>query len=603
VIATLALAVMLAGGSADPAPPNRLASSTSRYLQQHARNPVDWYPWSDEAFANAKRDNKPVFLSIGYSSCHWCRVMEEESFSDPEIAKLLNESFVSVKVDRDERPDLDAIFLEATRTLTGEAGWPNNLLLTPDGKPFFAAAYIPKEKFRALIPRMAAIWKEHPSTLIATADMVAKSLLAPEAPRSDVDAAALMRKGYEQLSSRFDTEHGGFLPAPKFPAPHQLMFLLRYWRRSGDAHALEMVERTLTAMRRSPLWDSRGLGFHRYASDAAWQEPHYEKMLCDQAMLALVYLEAHQATGKQIYAATARDIFTYSMRELRRADGAFVASQDADERYYRASDRRVLKPPSRDPRVIVGWNGLMIAALAYGANVLDEPEYARAASRTAAAVANLPRPFLDDHAFLAWGLLNLYEATFDVRHLQRAIAITDEGSRAFGDGSGALYLTGTAVAGTLLRPRVTGDESIPSGNSVEIMNLIRAARITGDSRYADAARSAMDATAPLVELVPSAAAHFLSAIDFDRGPSYEVVLAGKDSPGLRREIFRPFVPNKVVIRHPSRRSPIERIAPFVEFQGPVRGRPAVYVCTDHLCRVPATDVAKVWETSLVSREN
>jgi uncharacterized protein len=602
VIAALALSAMLAGGMPDAAPPNRLASSTSRYLQQHARNPVDWYPWSDEAFAKAKRDKRPVFLSIGYSSCHWCRVMEEESFSDPDIAKLLNESFVSIKVDRDERPDLDAIFLEATRTLTGEAGWPNNLLLTPDGKPFFAAGYIPKEKFRALIPRMAAIWKEHPATLVSTADLVATSLAAREVADGEVDTAALLRRGYEQLASRFDAENGGFLPAPKFPAPHQLMFLLRYWKRSGDAHALEMVEHTLTSIRSSPLWDARGLGFHRYASDAAWTQPHYEKMLCDQAMLAIAYLEAHQATGKAIYASTARDIFTYALRDLRRPDGAFVASQDADERYYTATDRKGLNAPARDPRVIVGWNGLMIAALAYGANVLDEPAYASAASRAAAAVANLPRPFLDDHAFLAWGLLNLYEATFDVRHLQRAIAITDASARTFGDGSGAFYLA-APDASTLLRPRITADESIPSGNSVEIMNLIRIARITADSGHATVARSAIQSTAASVDLAPSASAHFLSALDFDRGPSFEVVLAGKDSPMLRREVFRPFVPNKVVIHHPSRRSPIEQIAPYVELQGPVRGKPAVYVCTDHLCRVPATDVAKVWESRPFPPEN
>ncbi|HKR63503.1 MAG TPA: DUF255 domain-containing protein, partial [Thermoanaerobaculia bacterium] len=348
---------------------NHLSGSTSRYLQQHAKNPVDWYPWGPEPFALAKKLNKPVFLSIGYSTCWWCHVMNEESFSDPETAKLMNEAFVAIKVDREERPDIDSVYLAVARTLTGDAGWPNNVVLTPDGKPFFAAAYIPKDRFRALVPKIAKMWSDQHDRVVSSADMVMRALEPPPLAGESLTVNDLTT-GYKQLSARFDAKNGGFLPPPKFPSAHHLMFLLRYWSRTKDAHALEMVETTLRAMRAGSLWDARHLGFHRYASDAAWSEPHYEKMLYDQALLALAYLEAYQATRKIEYARTAREIFTYALKELRAPNGAFYAAQDADEAYYKGKSA---KKPGVDRKIIADWNGLMIAALSFGANVLDEP--------------------------------------------------------------------------------------------------------------------------------------------------------------------------------------------------------------------------------------
>ncbi|MDP9191037.1 MAG: thioredoxin domain-containing protein [Acidobacteriota bacterium] len=575
------------------AKPNRLANSTSRYLLQHATNPVDWYPWGPEAFAKAKEEDKPIFLSIGYSTCHWCHVMEQESFADPEIGKLMNETFVSIKVDREERPDLDSVYLAVTRTLTGDAGWPNNVILMPDGKPFFAASYIPKERFRGLIGNVRTRWSEQRGQVSSSAEMIMRTLRAPAVAGETLDAAVL-EKGYRQLAARYDAAHGGFLPEPKFPMPHHLMFLLRYWQRSGEPKALEMAETTLRAMRAGPLWDAHGFGFHRYSGKADWGEPHYEKMLYDQALLALAYLEAHQATGKAEHAKTARDIFTYVLRDLRGADGAFFAAQDADERYYTAKDRSKMRPPARDEKILSDWNGLMIAALAYGAVVLDEPKYADAAKRAAEVVVKRPRRFLDDHAFLVWGLLNLYEATFDVRWLQSAITIEEETIARFRDEGGRFYVTASDAEPLLVRPSETGDGAIPSGNSVQLMNLIRLARITADAKYEKYANDLLRAAGDEVSLAPSTATHLLSGLSFVLGPSFEIVLSGDDVSAMQRAVFTPFAPNKVVVHRPTGESPpIVAIAPYTKEQQAISRKATAYVCTNYMCKLPTTDEKKI----------
>ena len=586
---------------------NRLAKSTSPYLQQHATNPVHWYAWGEDAFAKAKKENKPIFLSVGYSTCHWCHVMDKESFTDPEIAKLMNEAFVNVLVDREERPDIDSVYIAVTRTLTGDAGWPNNVILTPDGKPFYAAAYIPKDKFRALIPRIQTRWNDQRESVVSSANMVVSALAPP--PLGDEKLGAdVLASGYRQLAARFDAANGGFLPAPKFPSPHHLMFLLRYWHRTGDAKALEMVETTLRKMRASPLYDAKNFGFHRYASDAAWKEPHYEKMLYDQALLATAYLEAHQATGKKEYATVAREIFTYVLRDLRAPNGAFYTAHDADDR------------TRRDEKILTDWNGLMIAALSFGSLVLDDPSYAKAAKRAADAVLCHPersegpgragrdarsqcrppsprslaharddtRAFLDDYAFLVWGLLNLYEATFDIKYLQSAIDLEEQALKLFRDAAGRFYVTSSDGETLLVRPRDTGDGAMPSGNSVQLMNLIRLARITAREDFEKYASELLRSVADEVSLAPVTATYLLSALDFVLGPSYEVVLAGKDVTPLRRAVFAKFVPNKVVLV-PS------KLAPFTEAQKPLRGRATAYVCTNFLCKLPTTDAAKVAE--------
>src|SRR5262249_26065091 len=326
-----------------------------------------WYPWSDEALTKAKKENKPIFLSIGYASCHWCHVMEAESFSQTDVASALNRDFVSIKVDREERPDIDAAYSAAAQRLMSEVGWPLNLLLTPDGKPVFAATYLRTARLLEMLDAMAKAWHEQPAQLAGMAQLVAADLARePDGDgetlgRSDLDEA------YRELASQFDSMNGGFGAGPKFPSPQNVLFLLRYWKRTGEPHALEMAVATLQAMRNSALFDAKAGGFHRYTTDAAWKHPHTEKMLYDQALLALAYLEAHQATRKAEYADTARRVFAWVLRDLRAPNGAFYSSKDAD------SD-------ARDEKLLSGWNGLMIAALAAGATALDEPSYATAAA-------------------------------------------------------------------------------------------------------------------------------------------------------------------------------------------------------------------------------
>jgi uncharacterized protein YyaL (SSP411 family) len=413
---------------------NRLQHEKSPYLLQHAGNPVDWYPWGEEAFAAARRENKPVFLSIGYSTCHWCHVMAHESFEDPEVAAALNEVFVPVKVDREERPDVDELYMTACQLLTGQGGWPLTVFLTPEGKPFFAATYIPKEGrygmsgLLELIPRVRELWRTQAERIEGSAEQILAALRQAAEPgqAGEAPGPAVLGQAFQDLLGGFDREQGGFGGAPKFPAAHTFSFLLT--RREPEA--LEMVEKTLRAMRAGGIYDQVGLGFHRYATDARWRVPHYEKMLYDQALLALAYTEAWQLTGRPLYRRTAEETFTYVLRDLTSPEGAFYSAEDADSegeegRFYRwtgeelsslledgelalvgleegtlhlldperplseASRARLLAHraarvrPGRDDKVLASWNGLMIAAFARAAGAFDRPDYALAAARAA----------------------------------------------------------------------------------------------------------------------------------------------------------------------------------------------------------------------------
>ncbi len=316
---------------------NRLADSRSPYLQMHADNPVDWYPWCKEAFQKAEEQDKPVFLSIGYSTCHWCHVMEHESFSDPEVAEKMNEAFVSIKVDREERPDIDQLYMDVCQMLTGRGGWPLTVIMTPAKQPFFTATYIPKESRHGqkgmldLIPQITHLWEEDRERVLTSAQEVTRLLQrAPEKSSGLSLNEQIPQRAYEQLDRRYDEEYGGFGQAPKFPSPHHLLFLLRYWHRTGDEQALSMVEKTLRRMRLGGLFDHVGYGFHRYSTDREWILPHFEKMLYDQALLAIAYTEAFQATKDEFYRETAREIFTYVLREMTSLDGAFFSARDAD---------------------------------------------------------------------------------------------------------------------------------------------------------------------------------------------------------------------------------------------------------------------------------
>jgi uncharacterized protein YyaL (SSP411 family) len=317
--------------------PNRLINEKSPYLLQHAYNPVDWYAWGEETFDKAKREDKLIFLSIGYSTCHWCHVMERESFEDPEVAQLMNETFISVKVDREERPEIDNVYMKVCQMVTGSGGWPLTIVMTPDQQPFFAATYIPKEDnfgrmgMMSLIPRLGEFWKTRREDVVNSSQEIVAALQKMSAPglSAALDESAL-ELAFEDLTQRFDMRHGGFGNAPKFPTPHNLLFLLRYWKRRNATQALEMVEKTLEGMRRGGIYDHVGFGFHRYSTDAQWLVPHFEKMLYDQALLALAYTEGYQAAKKREYAQSAEEILAYVSRGLTSPEGGFYSAEDAD---------------------------------------------------------------------------------------------------------------------------------------------------------------------------------------------------------------------------------------------------------------------------------
>jgi hypothetical protein len=708
---------------------NRLRHEKSPYLLQHADNPVDWYAWGDEAFEAARRENKPVFLSIGYSTCHWCHVMEHESFEDPEVARLMNEAFVCIKVDREERPDLDGIYMQVCQSMTGGGGWPLTILLTPDRKPFFAGTYFPKESrfgrmgMVDLAPRIREVWRSERAQIEQSANRMAEALagMGVGAPGPDLGEEAL-HLAFQQLEQRYDPSHGGFGPGPKFPTPHNLSFLLRYWRRTGDGQARAMVERTLEAMRRGGLYDHIGFGFHRYSTDPRWLVPHFEKMLYDQAMLAVAYLEAFQATGRELFGQTAREIFEYVLRDMTAAEGGFFSAEDADSegvegKFYvwtldeiRAAlvpdeaklaayifnidpdgnyreesgvrsthfsglfkspaeagttnstraktgsnilhmtgsmaelarrlnmeeaalrdrleaarrtlfavrERRV--HPGKDDKVLVDWNGLMIAALARGARVLDEPAYAEAAARAARFILSRMRDsdggllhrfregeaaipaFLDDHAFMIWGLLELYETTFDVAHLRAALDLHRDLAAHFWDEErGGFFFASDRAENLLVRHKEIYDGAVPSGNSVSMLNLLRLARITGDADLERRADRVARAFSDDVKSAPAAYTQLMIAVDFALGPSFEVVVAGvptaDDTKAMLRAVEAPFLPGKVVLFRPAgEESPeIADVAPFTRPLVPLDGHATAYVCRNHACRMPTTDVARVLE--------
>ena len=690
--------VTIAADTQQPASqPNRLIHEPSPYLRQHAHNPVDWFPWDEEAFERAQSEDKPLFVSIGYSTCHWCHVMAHESFEDPEVAQLMNEAFVNVKVDREERPDIDGLYMSVCQMLTGHGGWPLNVILTPDRQPFFAATYIPKESrfgrkgMLQLVPRVQELWQQGREDVLQSAERITEALIQANADRHIQDelTEAHLRAAYEGLRERFDADHGGFGTAPKFPSPHNLTFLLRYAHRTGDDEAAQMVEATLDAMRRGGIHDHVGFGFHRYATDRQWHLPHFEKMLYDQATLALAYLEGHQATGRSDFAETAREIFAYVLRDLRAPEGAFYSAEDADsegeegkfyvwtddeirgvltddeaawigevfgvhsEGNYREeatgeeSGRNVLhlqrdlsdaerrrwdqvrrklyaarerRPrPGLDDKILTDWNGLMIAALARGAAVLDDTRYAEAAARAADFLAITMRSedgrllhryrgdeagvegFLDDYAFLTWGLIELYEATFSPGYLDRALQLTDAMLARFVDEShGGCFFTPRDADDVLVRRKTFEDGAMPSGNSVAMANLVRLARLTGRTDLEDHADRLSRAASTSVNQVPIGFTHLLSALDVALGPTREVVIVGHpDGPDTKRLLtalrqrFRPttVVLLKTLDADPTLDDPtLDEIAPFTRDMTADSDATTIYVCRGHQCERPTTDV-------------
>lgn len=675
---------------------NRLQFEKSPYLLQHADNPVDWRPWGDEAFSQAAREDKPIFLSIGYSTCHWCHVMAHESFEDPEVAALMNENFINIKVDREERPDIDAVYMHVCQLMTGSGGWPLTIFMKPDKQPFYAATYIPKRTrfglmgMTELLPRVAEIWRTRRHNIDDTAHKIIAALneestrtQRQEPELSILDTAA------KQLLDLFDKEHGGFGKAPKFPTPQNLIFLLRYWKRNGDCHALEAVVKTLHAMRCGGIYDHIGLGFHRYSVDETWTVPHFEKMLYDQAMLAYAYTEAYQATHEELFARTAREIFAYVTERMTSPDGAFFSAEDADSegvegKFYlwewdeiqailskeemdiaaavyridksgnyfdEASGRKTGKNilrlhcavnetagalsmvenirrklssarekrthPHKDDKILTDWNGLMIAAFAKGYEVFGDSAYLSAAQRASLFLQkNLSAPAgrlnhrfrageagikgqLNDYAFLAFGFIELYEASFNASYLREALDLTDALLVHFLDREGGGFFT-TPHDGEpmIVRQKEIFEGAMPSGASIAVWNMLRLGHLTGNAALLDRAANVLTFYYPALKRSPGAFPQFMVALDFAFGPVSEVVIAmqtANDENALLGTLRNKFLPNKVVARISTddEKQDIYRLAPYTQSMKAIDNMPTAYVCRGNSCREPTTDIAEM----------
>jgi uncharacterized protein YyaL (SSP411 family) len=681
---------------------NALANEKSPYLLQHAHNPVNWMPWGDEAFKKAASEDKPIFLSIGYSTCHWCHVMEHESFENEEIAQMMNDTFVCVKVDREERPDIDHVYMAVTQMMTGHGGWPMTVVMTPDKKPFFTGTYFPprarfgRSGMIELIPKIAQVWKTQRKEIAESAAEITSHL--QETMDGVGTGAALgeevLKTAFEQLSKSFDAERGGFGQKPKFPTPHVFLFLLRYWKRSGDVTAIAMVEKTLQEMRRGGIFDHLSFGFHRYSTDRNWLLPHFEKMLYDQAMLALAYLELYQATHNEDYAQVAREIFTYVLRDMTSPDGGFYSAEDADSegeegKFYvwtEAELREVLgdsdsefvkevfatQPdgnfteeatghktganilhlaetleanaiklnvsedflktkieelreklflkrkerihPYKDDKILTDWNGLMMAALARGARVLGDEKYADAAQKCFQFLKEnlfknerLLHRFrdgeatiagnVDDYAFVVWGLLELYDATFDVQFLKGAIELNNAMLEHFWDDeTGGLFFTSNDAEELLVRKKEIYDGAVPSGNSVAMLNLLKLSKITANEEFLKKAEEINKAFSLQISRSPSAFTMFLSALHFAIGPSSEIVVVGKKAEAgeFLKELNHLFLPNVVVLLK-TEGSEIEEIAGFTKNQTAINGKASVYICENYACNKPVSTVQEMME--------
>ena len=679
---------------------NRLIQETSPYLLQHAHNPVNWHPWGPEAFETARRLDRPVLLSVGYSTCHWCHVMERESFEDLEIATYINEHFVPIKVDREERPDVDGVYMEAVRMLTGRGGWPMTVVMTPDKEVFFGGTYFPARDgdrgarmgFQTILQRLTHQYSTDRPALIEQAKATTKKLQAASAsrPPGDIAGSDVLDATMLSLSRSFDSVFGGFGRAPKFPRSVTLEFLLRYYRRTNNPEALHMATYTLDRMAAGGMRDHVGGGFHRYSTDTRWLVPHFEKMLYDNALLAVAYMEAFQITGRADFAAIARETLDYVAREMTDAAGGFHSATDADspsesgheeeglfftwtpqeidelleERsaalvraYFKveeggnfegrsilhtpASLDRVAKqqgldvskaeemiaeakvalyearlrrlPPGKDDKILAAWNGLMISAFARGAIVLGDPSYADLAKTAASFVLTNMRDddgrllrswhsgdarhagVLDDYAFMIAGLLDVFESTAEPRWLAEAIRLQAVVDERFADENGGYFFNADDAEALLVRQKPDYDGAIPSGNSFEILNLLRLYEFTFDEGYLEYAENALKSFSETLTRRAGAVPKMLAALDFYLDSPKEIVLvAPADETDVSRFVERmadTFLPNKifVVVADGQHSDAVTRLVPIAADKRPLDELTTAYVCENRVCKRPTND--------------
>jgi uncharacterized protein len=627
---------------------NRLADETSPYLLQHADNPVDWYPWGEEALARAREEDKAILLSIGYSACHWCHVMEHESFEDDATAQLMNERFVNVKVDREERPDLDSVYMDAVVTLTGHGGWPMTVFLTPESEPFFGGTYYPPEprhglpSFRQVLDAVAEAYRDRREDVARSARELVEAVRRSSElePSREPLQPSLLADAVRGLRASFDPQWGGFGRAPKFPPASTLEFLLR-------RDELDMVTKTLDGMAAGGMYDLVGGGFHRYSVDEQWLVPHFEKMLYDNALLAPVYLHAWVVTGKDRYREVAERTLEYMLRELALPEGGFASAQDADtdgvegftftwtpeeleqvlpargdllqpfedgrfvlrgeltdDERRRLFDARETRPkPARDDKAIASWNGLALAALAEAGRRLGRVDFLDVAGRIGEFLlgplsqdGRLLRSFragrskgngyLEDYADVANGMYELHVATGELRWLEEARRLALLAVELFADDErGGFFLTAADAEELVVRKKELDDHPTPSGNSMMAYVLLRLARIYGDDELERRAVSVFRLVHRVIERAPSAVGHALSALDLHFSPPKEIAILGSPQDEVARAALASFEPNAVVVFGPAEG------VPLLEGKTLVDGRPAVYVCERFACQAPVTDPA------------
>jgi uncharacterized protein len=673
---------------------NRLARETSPYLLQHARNPVDWYPWGEEALGRARREDRPILLSIGYSACHWCHVMERESFEDEKIASVMNENFVCIKVDREEHPDVDMIYMNAVQIMTGSGGWPLNVFLTPSLKPFYGGTYFPPEErhgmpsFRAVLERVARVFREQRDRVESSGDQIAGYVarMGETTPSAEVLGKEPLEDALQDFKVRFDDRFGGWGPAPKFPNAAGISLLLRLHRRLRDPAALRMAELTLEKMARGGMYDQLGGGFHRYSTDARWLVPHFEKMLYDNALLVPAYLEGFQVTSRPLFARIARECLDYVERVLTSPEGGFYSSQDADSEgvegeYYvwtpeavmetagaeggkafcafydvraggnwegrsilnvpreadaaakeagvdpgrleailgeartRLLERRNFRvPPGLDDKILCSWNALMISAMARGHQVLEEPRYlrrARAAARFLLEKMRSPAGVLlrtcrkgsarldgslDDYAFLAAALVDLYESDFNPLWIREARALVARMVDQFWDeAAGGFFFTRSDQEHMITRSKTGYDGALPSGNSAAALALLRLGRLTGDEDLGVRAGKILRAYRDAMGQMPAGFSAMMCAYDFHGGEAREVAIVGKEDSPSTQEMLRAvrgrFLPHKVVAFSPDD-SPAPGTSseiPLLEGKAALGGKTTAYVCQGFHCKAPTHD--------------
>ncbi|WP_021166782.1 hypothetical protein SOV_09850 [Sporomusa ovata DSM 2662] len=671
---------------------NHLANEKSPYLLQHAHNPIDWYPWGEEAFVKAREEDKPIFFSCGYSTCHWCHVMERESFEDLEVAALLNNYFVAVKVDREERPDVDHIYMAVCQAVTGQGGWPLTIVMTPEKKPFFAGTYLPKHAMWGrpglleVLSMLKEQWDQNRDKIEEIGEKLSQSL-RPQTVKPEKKgqlSQATLEKAFSQLLHDFDPAYGGFGAAPKFPTPHNLLFLLRYWRRSEDKKAIAMVVKTLDAMSRGGIYDQLGFGFARYSTDNKWLAPHFEKMLYDNALLCYAYVEAYQCTADPDFARVAEEIITYVLRDMTNVGGGFYSAEDADsegvegkfyvwshqeilailgpelgelfadvydvtpvgnfegeniinlinydlydyaaknnldinalesqmaaarEKLYQVREQRI--HPFKDDKILTAWNGLMVAALAKAARVLQREDYTQAAEQAVEFIFNkltaadgkrllaryrdgdaAYKGYVDDYAFLLWGLLEVYETTFNPKYLRQAIHISMDLKELFWDNwDGGFYFTGHDSEELLLRPKEIYDGAMPSGNSVAALALLKLARLTDNNEYNAMVEAMFTCFSAEVTHYPRAYTFFLLALDYYLSAPSHIVIAGDKEDtevqamlALARQRFMP--ETTVIYNDPEYQTDNSELIPVAAGQVAVGGRATGYICENFACQRP-----------------